>query len=92
MTFEQVQARMAELIKRGTPFCYFIPDPPVYEVVWAGGELLPERDSVDDDRMRYVPSYDIDEGAAHDARAPQKRLYNLTGNHRKVKPVTEVTE
>ena len=78
MTFEQVQTRLNEL-KTGRPSVYFHPEPLEYEVVWQGGELLPDRESVGDDRLRYVPSYDLDDGEAVRPE-PTKRIYNRRKN------------
>jgi hypothetical protein len=82
MTFEQVQAKVAAMIAK-PPLIIIVEDESDYSVVWSGGELLPDRESVADDRLRYVPSYDLDDGEA--VRSTAKRLYNMTGNHTKEK-------
>lgn len=93
MTFEQVQARINELIaNKGVKLVPLpsIPGNPVYEVVWTGRDpLLPERDSCEDGRLKYVPSYDLDEGQAAPSLTP-KRKYTLTGNHSKGKRAAKI--
>ncbi len=90
MTFEQVQRRLDVITQRemelaeNPPFVRITPDmkasPLEYEVVWNGGELLPDRESVEDDRLRYVPSYDLDDGEAS-RNAKGTRKYTFTGKH-----------
>jgi hypothetical protein len=90
MTFEQVQTKLAELRRQTEALAAvgitIIPDEvedKSYDVVWDGGELLPDRISVEDDRFRFVPSYDLDDGEA--ARPDGKRKYTFTGRHTKDK-------
>lgn len=53
------------------------------QVVWSGrDELIPARPQTDDDRIHFVPSYDLDEGEPV-ATATPKRKYTRTGNHTK---------
>lgn len=83
MTFEQMQARLKTLVENPPVPRSEVTDPASFEVVWSGGELLPDRASKEDDRLSYVPSYDLDEGES--SVQPQKRRYNFTGNHTKEK-------
>ena len=93
MTFEQVQQKVAEMVNTHNVWmkfgATFIPDdpPPAPTVVWSGGELLPDRESVEDDRLRYVPSYALDDGEA--APPTVRRKYTLTGKHKRLPSTTE---
>ena len=89
MTFEQIQTKLAALKEQTEKLAAvgitILPDEEdkSYDVVWSGGELLPDRASVDDDRLRFIPSYDLDDGES--ARPEGKRKYTFTGNHTKDK-------
>lgn len=78
MTFDQMMAVQRQ-IESGRKFTDSH-QPDHYEVVWSGGELLPDRESIPDNRLLYVPSYDLDEGSGQ-RPDPPKRKYTRTGRH-----------
>jgi hypothetical protein len=82
MTFEQVLQKQAEFMKSlesgsKTTASERQQD---YDVVWSGGELLPDRPQTEDSRLNYVPSYDLDEGSEVSSSKPTRK-YTKTGKH-----------
>jgi hypothetical protein len=85
MTFEQVMARL-RAVQQNPALVQARVESPTPEVVWSGGELLPEREEHHDSRFGAMPTMDLDEDAKP---APLKRAYNKTGRYAKPKDLEQ---